>query len=119
MSDRLIMRSVYLRESEDVELRQIAYEINRTKSDLIRAAISNNLEVWRKLNDPDAILRHVEALDKDAGDGNDDIIEHELRSPEQPGTGNLRPVKRVGTDSRPRRADSPRNTAAPGKVVLS
>lgn len=42
----LILRSVYLRPSEDAQLRQLAHEINATKSDLIRAAVTIKLREW-------------------------------------------------------------------------
>jgi hypothetical protein len=50
MNDELVMRSVYLRLSEDGGLRQLAFENHVTKSDLIRSAIGAKLAEW--LADP-------------------------------------------------------------------
>ncbi len=60
MANDMVMRSVYLRPDEDTKLRQLAFELNVTKSDLIRSAISVKLVEWLKSNDPDVILRDVE-----------------------------------------------------------
>jgi hypothetical protein len=111
MSNRLIMRSVYLRESEDAELRQIAYEINRTKSDLIRAAITNNLETWRKLNDPGAIAEHIDALDKAVENNDDGVYEYEFTVAETARKPASRRPRKAASDSQSRRKDSPSNAA--------
>ena len=42
--DGLVMRSVFLNEKIDAELRQLAFELKTTKSELIRLAISNYLK---------------------------------------------------------------------------
>ncbi|HEV7290465.1 hypothetical protein [Sphingomonas sp.] len=54
------MRSVYLRPAEDAQLRQLAHELNVTKSDLIRSAISVKLLQWLRSNDRNEILKDVE-----------------------------------------------------------
>jgi len=54
--DDLVMRSVYLRPSEDSQLRQMAHELNVTKSDLIRSAISTKLKEWREANSLERVL---------------------------------------------------------------
>ncbi|PJG47123.1 hypothetical protein CAF53_01870 [Sphingobium sp. LB126] len=46
MAEDLVMRSVYVRAGEDAQLRQLAHELNVTKSDLIRSAISRKLAEW-------------------------------------------------------------------------
>lgn len=60
MSEEMVMRSVYLRPSEDGGLRRLAFDHHVTKSDLIRSAISAKLKEW--MNDPTqkAILRDLE-----------------------------------------------------------
>ncbi len=57
--DDLVLRSAYLRLSDDMLLRKLAHDLNVTKSDLIRAAIHVKLEDWRSANDPDAVLRDL------------------------------------------------------------
>jgi hypothetical protein len=44
-----VMRSVYLDVSEDADLRQLAFTLNITKSDLIRSAIRSRLVQWRTM----------------------------------------------------------------------
>jgi hypothetical protein len=46
MSEDLVMRSVYLRPIEDAQLRQLAVDLNVTKSDLVRAAVGIKLKEW-------------------------------------------------------------------------
>ncbi len=60
MVDDMVMRSVYLRPAEDAQLRQLAHELNVTKSDLIRSAISVKLLEWLRSNDRTEILKDVE-----------------------------------------------------------
>jgi hypothetical protein len=60
MAEDMVMRSVYLRPSEDAELRQLAHDLEVTKSDLIRSAISLKLQEWLKSNDRERILKEVE-----------------------------------------------------------
>ena len=55
----LVLRSAYLRLSDDILLRKLAHDLSVTKSDLIRAAIHVKLEDWRSANDPDAVLRDL------------------------------------------------------------
>lgn len=57
--DDLVLRSAYLRLSDDILLRKLAHDLSVTKSDLIRAAIHVKLEDWRSANDPDAVLRDL------------------------------------------------------------
>lgn len=60
MRDDMVMRSVYLRPDEDSALRQLAFEIQVTKSDLIRSAISAKLVDWLEGEDEDLIRRDLE-----------------------------------------------------------
>jgi Arc/MetJ-type ribon-helix-helix transcriptional regulator len=53
--DELVMRSVYLRPSEDSKLRQLAHELNVSKSDLIRSAISLKLRDWLESNSRETV----------------------------------------------------------------
>ena len=46
MSEDLVMRSIYLRPIEDAQLRQLAVDLNVTKSDLVRAAVGIKLKEW-------------------------------------------------------------------------
>ena len=55
----LVMRSVYLKPGEDSQLRQLAHELNVTKSDLIRSAIGVKLREWLDSNDRDLILKDL------------------------------------------------------------
>lgn len=57
--DDLVLRSAYLRLSDDMQLRKLAHDHNVSKSDLIRAAIHVKLNDWRSANDPDAVLRDL------------------------------------------------------------
>lgn len=60
MVDDMVMRSVYLRPSEDSQLRDLAHKLNVTKSDLIRSAIGLKLVEWLRSNDSEQILRDIE-----------------------------------------------------------
>ncbi|MEC4593808.1 hypothetical protein VPG91_22600 [Nitrospirillum amazonense] len=61
MNEDLVMRSVYLRPSEDGQLRQLAHELNVTKSDLIRSAISVKLREWLlDSNSTELVMRDLE-----------------------------------------------------------
>jgi hypothetical protein len=60
MVNEMVLRSVYLRPSEDAQLRQLAHELNVTKSDLIRSAISVKLRDWLETSDEKVILNDVE-----------------------------------------------------------
>ncbi len=51
MVDDMVMRSVYLWPKQDSQLRQLAHELNVSKSDLIRSAISIKLRDWLESND--------------------------------------------------------------------
>ncbi len=70
MSDEMVMRSVYLRPAEDSQLRQLAHDLNVTKSDLIRSAISVKLHDWLGSNSKELVLqdltfgRHENATDR-------------------------------------------------------
>lgn len=55
----MVMRSVYLRPSEDGQLRQLAHELHVTKSDLIRSAIGVKLREWLDSNSKDVVLRDL------------------------------------------------------------
>lgn len=58
--DELVMRSVYLPSSADSKLRELAFRLNVTKSDLVRSAIEEKLQDWAKLsNDPGQILKKL------------------------------------------------------------
>lgn len=59
MVEDMVMRSVYLRPSEDAQLRQLAHELNVTKSDLIRSAISVRLRDWLQSNSKELILEDL------------------------------------------------------------
>ncbi|MDR6827694.1 Arc/MetJ-type ribon-helix-helix transcriptional regulator [Bosea sp. BE271] len=71
----MVMRSVYLRPSEDMKLRQLAHDlsmahsVNVTKSDLIRSAISMKLQEWlesdkRELNIADLVGRREQGSER-------------------------------------------------------
>lgn len=60
MANEMVMRSVYLRPEEDAALRQLAFEIEVSKSDLIRSAISAKLEQWLQSNSMELVLKDVE-----------------------------------------------------------
>ncbi len=60
MPNEMVMRSVYLRPEEDAALRQLAFEIEVTKSDLIRSAISAKLEQWLQSDSTELVLKDVE-----------------------------------------------------------
>jgi len=60
MVEDMVMRSVYLRPGEDSQLRQLAHELNVTKSDLIRSAISAKLRDWLDSNDDELVMRDLE-----------------------------------------------------------
>jgi hypothetical protein len=46
MANEMVMRSVYLRPAEDAQLRDLAFSLSVTKSDLIRSAIGVKLAEW-------------------------------------------------------------------------
>lgn len=50
MAEGMVRRSIYLDQADDSELRQIAFELRVSKSDLIRAAIRHRLKEWRELD---------------------------------------------------------------------
>lgn len=60
MANDMVMRSVYLRPEEDAQLRQLAFHLQVTKSDLIRSAISTKLVEWLKSGDPELVFRDLE-----------------------------------------------------------
>lgn len=60
MVNEMVLRSVYVRQSEDAQLRQMAHDLNVTKSDLIRAAIAVKLRDWLDSGDDQMILNDVE-----------------------------------------------------------
>jgi hypothetical protein len=60
MPNEMVMRSVYLRPEEDAALRQLAFDIEVTKSDLIRSAISAKLDEWLQSNSLELLLKDVE-----------------------------------------------------------
>jgi hypothetical protein len=60
MVQDMVMRSVYLRPEEDAQLRQLAFEIEVTKSDLIRSAIGVKLVEWLESGDRELIMRDLE-----------------------------------------------------------
>jgi hypothetical protein len=59
MVNDMVMRSVYLRLAEDSKLRQLAHELNVSKSDLIRSAISVKLQEWLASNSDELILHDL------------------------------------------------------------
>lgn len=61
MEDEMVMRSIYLRLSDDGRLRQIAHEMHLTKSDLIRTAVALKLAEWEGAGGQDAIRRDLAA----------------------------------------------------------
>jgi hypothetical protein len=70
MSEELVMRSVYLRPTEDSQLRQLAHEFKVTKSDLIRSAISVKLKEWlQSEGSVDLILHDLTFGRRDSGQG--------------------------------------------------
>lgn len=64
--NEMVMRSVYLWPAQDSELRQLAHELNVTKSDLIRSAIGVKLREWLEAGDPQAVKRDLEVGRRDA-----------------------------------------------------
>lgn len=60
MPEDMVMRSVYLRPSEDTELRQLAFEKNVSKNDLIRSAVGAKLLEWRAPNNGEVLDRDLE-----------------------------------------------------------
>ncbi len=58
MVDDMVMRSVYLWPKQDSQLRQLAHELNVSKSDLIRSAISIKLRDWLESNDDNERVLH-------------------------------------------------------------
>jgi predicted DNA-binding protein len=66
MAEDLVMRSFYLSAKEDTRLRNLAFQLDLSKSDLVREAIRQNLEKWREINDPDAIFRDIKLGQKKA-----------------------------------------------------
>ncbi|WP_076970135.1 hypothetical protein [Roseomonas mucosa] len=60
MPEDMVMRSVYLRPSEDTELRQLAFEEGVSKNDLIRSAVSAKLKEWRESNSKELLVRDLE-----------------------------------------------------------
>lgn len=68
MADDLVMRSVYISAGVDAELRQLAHDLNITKSELIRTAISGKLKEWRGDN-----TRQKAAADVEAAKENDTL----------------------------------------------
>jgi len=110
MEDGLVMRSVYLRLSEDGLLRQLAYDLKVTKSDLIRAAISIKLRQWRESKSQTLVL-------KDLKSGQ---LEHTAESPVAPTKSasskpkgvkivarKAAPVKKTGRVQKPSRTQAP------------
>ena len=67
MADDLVMRSVYVRNLEDAQLRQLAHDLQATKSDLIRAAISLKLKEWLSDNGRTKVKADLEAGLRDVG----------------------------------------------------
>lgn len=55
----MVMRSVFLRSSEDGLLRQLAHELHVTKSDLIRSAIGVKLREWLDSKDTALVMRDL------------------------------------------------------------
>lgn len=61
MAENLVMRSIYLPETVDAELRQLAHEHNVSKSDLVRAAVRLKLKEWREDNTKAKLSKDVAA----------------------------------------------------------
>jgi hypothetical protein len=75
MSNELVLRSFYVPASDDTDLRQLAFELNIPKSDLVRAAIASKLETWRKLNDREAIFKDIKLGDRASAEQDSDSME--------------------------------------------
>jgi Arc/MetJ-type ribon-helix-helix transcriptional regulator len=58
--DEMVMRSVYLGPLEDSQLRQLAHELQVTKSDLIRTAIKAKLKQWLDAEDDQVVINEIE-----------------------------------------------------------
>ena len=59
MIEDMVMRSVYLRPTEDNQLRQLAHELKVSKSDLIRSAISVKLQEWLRSGGKELVMRDL------------------------------------------------------------
>jgi Arc/MetJ-type ribon-helix-helix transcriptional regulator len=57
--DDLILRSAYMRRTDDLLLRTLAHDLNVSKSDLIRAAIRLKLDDWRATENQDAVRKDI------------------------------------------------------------
>ena len=55
MAEDMVMRSIYLKPSDDTELRQLAHEKHVSKNDLIRSAIIAKLTEWREANNDEKL----------------------------------------------------------------
>lgn len=55
MAEDMVMRSIYLKPSDDTELRQLAHDKRVTKNDLIRSAIIAKLKEWRDANSDETL----------------------------------------------------------------
>jgi len=51
----MVLRTVYLPEAMDAELRELAHRHRRSKNQLVRAALANRIIVWRKPNTAEKI----------------------------------------------------------------
>jgi predicted transcriptional regulator len=65
--NEMVMRSVYLWPTQDSELRQLAHDLNVTKSDLIRSAIGVKLREWLQANDDQGVRQDLEVGRRDGG----------------------------------------------------
>lgn len=65
----LVMRSVYLDPMEDSQLRQLAFELDVTKSDLIRSAVGIKLREWLQSNSREQVLNDLQVGQRDRTKG--------------------------------------------------
>lgn len=65
----MVMRSTYLPTTQDMELRQLAFEYGVSVSALIREAISSSLVEWRERGGPPALAEAGDVRQADGGCG--------------------------------------------------
>jgi hypothetical protein len=92
MNDELVMRSFYISVREDARLRKLAFELELSKSDLVRAAITQKLSKWDKKpdvsairddNDLKLILDEINLGNRQAALADPHMIVHELKGPKR------------------------------------
>ena len=60
MREDMVLRSVYLRPSDDNTLRRLAFELKVSKNELIRHAIASQLKEWSAINDVNRLKAELE-----------------------------------------------------------